>query len=143
MFSQTAEYALRASICLAQGAGGPMRAAEISAATKVPQDYLAKVLQALTRAGIVAARRGTNGGYALARPAGQVSILDVLNAVDPLKRITTCPLGLPAHGTKLCRLHRKLDDALATIERSFAEATLDQMTDASSGTSKPLCPTPG
>ncbi len=140
MFSQTAEYALRASIALAQNEGSPLPAAQIAASTKVPQDYLAKVLQALTRAGIVVTRRGTGGGYALARPAQEISILDVLNAVDPLKRITTCPLGLPAHGTRLCRLHRKLDDAIATIQKSFADATLDQMAESDKGTSKALCP---
>lgn len=139
MFSQTAEYALRAMICLVQGEAKPQTTLQIAAQTQVPPDYLAKVLQALTRSGLVTARRGLNGGYTLGRPAAQISILDVLNAVDPIKRITTCPLGLAAHGMRLCSLHRKLDDGLAQIEKLFAEATLDKMAEPNQG-SRPLCP---
>jgi Rrf2 family protein len=141
MFSQTSEYALRAAVCLAQNAGsGALTTAQIAERTKVPADYLAKILQTLTRSGLVTGRRGLNGGYALARPASQVSILEIVNAVDPIKRITTCPLGLEAHGTRLCKLHRQLDNALAHVEKTFAEATLDKMSEPERG-SRALCPT--
>lgn len=143
MFSQTAEYALRAMVCLVQGGPDPQPTAQIAAQTQVPQDYLAKVLQSLTRNGLVKARRGLYGGYALDRPAAEISILDVLEAVDPIKRITSCPLGLEAHGTKLCSLHRKLDDALAHMELIFRDATLDRMAGSDSGSSRALCDVSG
>jgi len=139
MFSQTAEYALRAMVSLVQGGPDPQPSAQIAQQTQVPPDYLAKVLQSLTRSGLVKARRGLNGGYSRARPASEITILGVLNAVDPIKRITTCPLGRAAHGTKLCSLHRKLDDALAHMEQAFGEATLDRMPDSKKGSSRALC----
>ena len=52
--------------------------------TKVPMNYLAKVLQLLARSEIVTGRRGVGGGYRLSRPASEVSMLDVINAIDPM-----------------------------------------------------------
>lgn len=130
MLSQTAEYALRAIVTLAQAAGGgPMTAQEIARRSKVPLDYLLKVLNSLARAGLVKAQRGRTGGFQAARPADRISVLDVVNAVDPLRRIHSCPLGLPAHAHRLCPLHRKLDDAVRTVEEAFAASTIASLTE--------------
>jgi Rrf2 family protein len=96
----------------------------IADATHVPPDYLAKVMQTLVRAGLVTGRRGRTGGYALARSAAETSVLEIVNAVDPIRRIHTCPLDLAHHATRLCPLHRRLDAAAEHIERLFADATL-------------------
>jgi hypothetical protein len=56
-----------------------------------------------------------------------MTVLDVVNAVDPIRRIRTCPLKLKAHATHLCPLHRKLDDALALVEDAFASARIAEM----------------
>ena len=53
-----------------------------------------------------------------------MTIADVINAVDPIERIKTCPLGIEAHGIQLCPLHRRIDDAMALIERTFQEITI-------------------
>lgn len=74
MFSQTAEYALRATVALAQDPDQPLTTAELARRTKVPQGYLSKVLQMLTREGLVRAIRGLHGGYQLSRPAIQITI---------------------------------------------------------------------
>ena len=63
MISQTAEYALRAVVCLATTPGTPMTTQEIAKITKVPQGYLAKVLQALSRGEIVQSQRDCMGIY--------------------------------------------------------------------------------
>lgn len=126
MFSQTSEYALRAMLCLAD-AEGRKTAPEIAAMSKVPQGYLAKILSELARAGLVYSQRGIGGGFSLARPAAEVSILDVINAVDPFRRITECPLKLAEHGTNLCALHRRLDDSLAYVESVLKQSTLAEM----------------
>jgi hypothetical protein len=47
--------------------------------------------------------------------------------LDPIERIRTCPLKIKAHGTTLCALHRKLDDAIATVEKAFAGSTLEEL----------------
>jgi Rrf2 family protein len=124
MFSQTAEYALRAVVWLAGNPDAPSTTHQIAKATRVPADYLAKVMQALGREGIVLAQRGKKGGFSLTVPAAEITILDVMNAVDPLKRIRTCPLSLKGHGANLCPLHRRLDNAMDQIERAFGETPI-------------------
>jgi Rrf2 family nitric oxide-sensitive transcriptional repressor len=65
----------------------------------------------------------------------------VIETVDPIQRIRTCPLGLKAHGTKLCPLHRRLDDALALVETAFRESTVGDMLREPTKR-KPLCDFP-
>ena len=125
MLSQTAEYALRAMVSLARG--GPHTVQDVAADARVPLDYLSKILNALGRAGLVSAQRGRGGGFQAARPANQISVLDVVTAVDPVRRIHTCPLALAAHGTNLCPLHRKLDDAARSIEDAFRSTTIGSL----------------
>src|SRR5688572_21191147 len=98
MLSQSVEYALRAMVFLAGDEDAPKTTEEIARVTRVPQAYLSKVLQNLNHAGLVRSQRGIGGGIALARPAKEVTILEVVNAVDPLQRIRECPLGLASHG---------------------------------------------
>lgn len=141
MFSQTVEYALRAAVHLASQSDRRCTAREISAATKVPKPYLAKVLQQLHRAGILSAQRGVGGGVSLAKPAETLTILEIVNAVDPLRRIRTCPLGLTSHGTRLCPLHRRMDLAMASVESAFASSTLAEILDEPTS-SIPLCEFP-
>lgn len=138
MFSQTTEYALRAIVWLAAQGAEPQTTLQIAAATQVPAGYLAKVLQSLGRARLVSSRRGLHGGFALARPAGAIRVLEVVNAVDPIRRIETCPLGLKSHGKKLCALHRRLDNAIAHIEKAFSESTIGDLL-AEPSNSSPLC----
>ena len=138
LFSQTAEYALRAVVWLADHLDQPQTNQQIAEATRVPAGYLSKVLQALGRADLVRSQRGLHGGFALTRPPGELTVLDVVNAVDPVQRIHTCPLGLASHGKNLCPLHRKLDNALQSIENSFASTTIEEIIKTPAG-SKPLC----
>jgi Rrf2 family protein len=140
MFSQTVEYALRAAVHLASR-NEPCTTDEIARVTLVPRAYLSKVLQSLTRAGVVQSQRGLGGGMTLARSPSEITILEVVNAVEPLKRIRTCPLGLASHGTHLCPLHSRLDGALAMVETAFRNSTLAEIL-AEPSPSIPLCPFP-
>ena len=63
----------------------------------------------------------------LAKAPEELTLLEVVTAVEPIKRIRTCPLGLPGHGVELCLLHRRLDDVLATVEAAFRETTLAEL----------------
>jgi Rrf2 family nitric oxide-sensitive transcriptional repressor len=138
MFSTTTEYALRSVVLLAMRRGTPQTAQQIAAETKVPIDYLFKVLQSLSRAGLVQAQRGKNGGFSLLNDPADISIYDVVQAVDPIKRIPKCPLGIKEHGVRLCSLHRKLDDAVRHIEEAFSSTKLADLIDDSSPI-RPLC----
>lgn len=141
MLSQTVEYALRAAVYLAGQVEAPQTNEQISAATKVPAAYLSKVLQSLNRAGLVHAQRGVRGGFSLARSPDELSILEVVNAVDPIQRIHICPLGLKSHGVRLCPLHKRLDDAMAQVEQAFSGTTLSEIL-AQPTKSVPLCDFP-
>ena len=138
MSSRTAEYALRAVVMLGSSPGSPRTTQQIAEQTQVPSGYLSKVLQALGRAGVVAAHRCLYGGFVLARPLNELTILDVINAIDPLERIERCPLGLAEHGDRLCPLHRHLDQGIAEMEALFRRTTICQLL-AEQDTSQPLC----
>ncbi|MFM8893326.1 MAG: RrF2 family transcriptional regulator [Planctomycetia bacterium] len=138
MLSQTVEYALRAATYLATVSEQSRTVEQIAEVTHVPVAYLSKVLQQLVRAGIVVSRRGAGGGFMLAKAPAKLRILEIVLAVDPIQRITTCPLGLAAHGKRLCPLHRRLDNALAEMEKAFAASTLAEIL-AEPTKSVPLC----
>ncbi len=127
MLSQTIEYALRAMTHLATLAPGmSVSSSVIAQHTQVPQGYLSKVLRDLVVADLVRSQRGPNGGFTLARSAADISIYDVVNAVDPMQRITECPLGNPDH-VQLCPLHRRLDQAMDMVEREFKATSLGEL----------------
>src|SRR5262245_13220612 len=107
MFSQTVEYALRAMMHLASLDGTPETSERIAAETRVPPGYLCKVMRDLVRARLVESFRGRGGGFVLAARPESVTILDVVAAVDPIRRIHKCPLDKVEH-TKLCPLHQRL-----------------------------------
>ena len=127
MFSSTAEYALRAVVHLATRPTEASTVQQIAQATKVPAGYLAKVLQDLARAGVVSGQRGPNGGFVLNGPVSRLTMLEVINAVDPINRITRCPLDIPAHSPKLCKLHQQLDDAIASVQAALGNARIADM----------------
>lgn len=138
MLTQTAEYALRAMTALAMRPGESMTAAALADATRVPPDYLAKVLQQLGAAGLIRGRRGVGGGYALDRAASDVRLIDVINAVAQMRTVESCPLGPGSAPGELCSLHRAIDRALQAAIVIFEDMTIeDVLTDDESRV--PLC----
>ena len=127
MFSQTVEYALRAVVHLASHAPRSQTTDQIAERTLVPKAYLSKVLQGLCRAGIVHSQRGIGGGMVLVSHPDQLTVLEVVNAVEPIQRIRACPLGLKTHGVNLCPLHKRLDNAMAMVEDAFRSTTLGEV----------------
>ena len=127
MFSKTVEYALRAVVHLAQESPQAKKTSDIATATKVPSAYLPKILQSLRSAGVVNLQRGVGGGVSLAKSPEDLTILDVVNAVEPIERITTCPLGLKSHGTHLCALHKQMDNVIEQMETAFANMTVAKL----------------
>ena len=141
MMTQTVEYALRAMTILAYREGESCTTEAVADLTKVPVAYLAKILQGLAKAGLIRTQRGVGGGVSLAKKATELTILDVVNAVEPIRRYKVCPLGIQSHGAQLCPLHTRLDKSLADLEESFRGMRLaDILSEPSS--SKPLCEIP-
>ena len=137
MLSKTAEYALRAVACMGKRPGQPASADLLANETKVPRRYLTRVLQDLASAGMVRSRPGPGGGYELDCETDELTILDVVNAVAPVERIRSCPLGLKTH-TELCPLHAELDRAYAATEAAFAGVTIHELVESTSPI-VPLC----
>lgn len=133
MLSTTAEYALRIMILLTESGGGPRTGAAIAQAAKVPADYAGKVLATLRRAGLVGGQRGRRGGFALRCDPRRTTLLDIVDAIEPIERITACPLGREAHRRRLCPLHRRLDDLIVLLQSSLAGMTLQSVVDGDDG----------
>lgn len=100
--TKKADYGLMALKYLAEqtaaagGATAAQSAKDIAQAYHIPPPLLAKILQTLARAGLLVSHAGTNGGYALARPANQISAFEVIRAIDGPLFITSC---ITIHGT--------------------------------------------
>lgn len=141
MLSQTTEYALRIVVYLASSKGSPATIPQIATATQTPAGYLAKVLRNLALAKLVRSQRGLHGGSVLARPADAITVLDVVQAVDPIQRIKQCPLGIKSHGINLCPLHRRLDEAFAMVEQAFASSSIAELVPKQAD-AEPFCDPP-
>ena len=86
--SAKADYAIRAAVELAAAGDGPVKGERIATAQEIPSNFLENILADLRNAGIVASRRGADGGYWLARGAEEISLADVIRAVDgPLANV--------------------------------------------------------
>lgn len=127
MLSRTTEYALRAAIYLAKAGAENVTAQVIAEATKVPEGYLSKVLNTLARARIVSSQRGPSGGFALTIPPTELTMLRVVEAVEPLPRIKACPLNIAEHSGELCPLHAVLAGLVDAIETTLSNTTIAQL----------------
>ncbi len=107
----------------------------------MPAAFLAKILQGLSRAGLVKSPRGVGGGVSLNRRPAEMTVLEVVNAVEPIRRITACPLGSVEHAVSLCPLHSCIDAAIAAFETAFGGVTLAD-TISRRESHGPLCPPP-
>ena len=141
MISRTAEYALRTVIWLAAHPDERVSTARIAEQPQMPKGYLStKILPALTRAGLIQSTAGRAGGVQLAKAPEEITLLEVIRAVDPSPRVACCPLGLEEHQHELCALHRRLDEAAAMAERAYAETTVAEVA-AEHAAAEPLCET--
>ena len=81
--SRTVSYAVRATLQLAQlSAQGPVPCSKLAAEGKMPERFLLQILRNLVTHGILRSTRGVDGGYALVRPAEQISLLEVIEAIE-------------------------------------------------------------
>jgi Rrf2 family iron-sulfur cluster assembly transcriptional regulator len=94
MITRTGVHALKAMAYLAGlPAGAYEGAGEIAARIKAPRNYLGKLLRQLARAGLLEGRKGSRGGFRLARARGSISLYDVLEPIEYVSRIKGCILG--------------------------------------------------
>lgn len=117
--TRQADYAMRAVLYLATYRLANTR--EIAKAQSVPREYLAKIVQELARAGIVKTQRGVGGGITLARPPEEISLIDVLEAIEGPLTINRCfshPRECPRES--FCSMHYELGIIQKSLEQMFS-----------------------
>jgi Rrf2 family protein len=128
--SQTAGYAILALGCLHETSGRLAQSQELADCTGVPKPYLSKILNSLAQRGLIIAKRGYRGGFALARPAYTITVLDVVEAVEGKPWVPQCLLGLmPCTDTRSCPMHNFWVKQQNAIEKEMRHVTLADVAD--------------
>ncbi|TAL13664.1 MAG: Rrf2 family transcriptional regulator [Chloroflexota bacterium] len=124
--SHRGDYAVRAALALAiLDDGRPVPARELAARMDIPQAFLAHVLRDLVRAGIAIGTTGRSGGYRLAVPASQVSLLRIVDASEDRGTLPRCVIrGGACRASARCAVHIAFDTANVAMRRELAAATL-------------------
>lgn len=121
-----------AVVVLTQMANEPdkrVTAPQLSDESNVPAPTVAKVLKALAKEGVLASQRGVNGGYRLARPAGDISMLEVIRALEGPISLTACVDGAEGdcNVELLCPVRGNWDRVNTAIRSALADVSLEDM----------------
>lgn len=130
--SKKTEYALMAAKFMALSNGsGYSTARAISESYNIPYQLVAKVLQSLVRSNIAVSAKGMNGGFSLAKKPEQISVIDIIKAVESNYRITNCmqPNGSSEDCSHFdcCKIRDPLIEIQKKIDKVFSETTLLQI----------------
>ncbi|MBI4892431.1 MAG: Rrf2 family transcriptional regulator [Acidobacteria bacterium] len=121
--TRAADYAVRVMVHLA-GLPAGVRATrdEMAVSGDVPEAFLSKILQSLTRAGLIASHRGVSGGYLLGRPAASITVLDIVEAMEGPLQLNACVGSKPTCGRAgICSVHDiwlRAQEALTSVLQS-------------------------
>lgn len=129
LYSSACENAIRAMTFLAQRpAERRTPLAEIAAAEDLPHPFLGKVSGRLVRAGLLRSARGPMGGFVLARPASEISLLDIRAALDGTEDLEACAVGLdPCSDDTPCPLHETWKSLRTALKEYLKRTTLADM----------------
>lgn len=129
LLSKTCNYGIRAALYVASQQDRqfvPIR--EIAQELNISFHFLTKILQILTQKNIMNSYRGPNGGVSLAKSADQITIYDIIEAIDGLKLFEECILGLPGCGNdKPCPFHDNWKAVRADLKNTFQSSTLSDL----------------
>jgi len=128
MITRETDYAIRALLRLAQqGDGQAVSTTVLAQDMEIPYRFLRRILLKLGERGLVHSTRGKQGGLRLARPAGAVTLLDVVGAMDPDAITLNICLGDAAHAcprSERCVVHYELADIQQALHQRFADISL-------------------
>ncbi|GAB4339179.1 MAG: Rrf2 family transcriptional regulator [Calditrichia bacterium] len=131
LLSNTCDYGIRAALYVATQKNRdfvPIR--EISEELNISFHFLTKILQKLTQAGLMTSFRGPNGGVTLARPAAQISLYDIIVAIDGPMLFKECVLGLANCGDEApCPLHHQWAGIRSQLMAMFQNSILENMSE--------------
>lgn len=107
IFSRQCEYALQAVLFLAlRKEGTRVSIKELTRKLQIPYHFLGKIMQDLTRKGLLVSAKGPRGGFALAMPASEITLFHVIDAIDGADFTRTCVMGFPeCSGKHPCAVH--------------------------------------
>lgn len=129
MLSDTAEYALRAVLYIADNQDeGMVRVEPLAEALRVPRNYLSKTLYALTKAGVLTSMRGPRGGFALTVPADEMTLYQVVEVFDTIEAKRTCLLGRKqCNDANPCPAHHRWKGIADQIAEFFRSTTVGDL----------------
>ena len=129
IYSKSTQYAIRALIQLARaGEGEFVRTADVAGTSDVPPPFLSKIVQALTRAGLVQSLRGRGGGICLTRSPATIALDDIVAAVDGKDLTRECALGLSiCSDIAPCPIHDAWKKVRESLLLELHEQTLDAL----------------
>lgn len=129
MFSKTLEYAIRAMIFIAQKSKTGIRVGikEIAKAIDAPEHFIAKILQDLSRKGLVQSLKGPTGGFYLEEESSHCSLADIVKAIDGNKLFTGCGLGLKnCSEIRPCPIHNEFKKVREDIYNMLENARIGE-----------------
>ncbi len=129
MFSKTCEYAIRAMLFIAQKSeqGNKIGIKEISKGVGAPEHFLAKILQDLSRKGLVQSIKGPNGGFFIGDSSRKTTLADIVKAIDGDQLFTGCGLGLKNCSEKNpCPLHDEFKVIRKKIHNMLESSTVSE-----------------
>lgn len=131
LFSRQCEYALQAVLYLARKPEGEMTPIrELTDRLEIPYHFLGKILQDLTRKRLLRSMKGPTGGFALAKPAGEITLLQVVEAVDGTGFFNECVLGFPeCGGANPCPVHDRWGSLREEIQAMLLGKDIAQLAD--------------
>jgi Rrf2 family iron-sulfur cluster assembly transcriptional regulator len=138
MLSQTAEYALRTVLLIAErGAEAPVRVDRIAEELGVPRNYLSKTLHQLARAGVLSSSRGPGGGFRLAVPPARLRLVRVIEPFDDIGGGRRCLLGRPVCSDRTaCRAHERWKATGEALAAFFQDTTVAELLREGTGAAK-------
>jgi Rrf2 family protein len=133
--TRAADYAIRVMVHLAGVPSGLRTCKEdIAQSTEVPGEFLSKILQSLSRARLVRSRRGVRGGFELARPGAEITMLEVIEALEGTLELNVClSQGANCGRRWWCPAHMVWMEAQTAMVRVLAATTLDHLVRAAAG----------
>ncbi|WP_276483514.1 RrF2 family transcriptional regulator [Paraflavitalea pollutisoli] len=129
VFSKTCEYGIRAVLYIAHRTtdGSRVGIKEIAAAVDTPESFLAKILQDLSRKGVIQSIKGPNGGFFLETPSLQRPLADIVKALDGDEVFSGCGMGLTQCSEKNpCPLHKEFKKVRNQLAHMMTTTTIGQ-----------------
>jgi len=132
IFSKKCEYGLQAALYLsAHTDRGTIASDEIAKELHIPKEFVSKILQSLTKFGLIASKKGKSGGFFLAKNPSEIKLINIVEAIDGLDIFDNCVLGFPqCDPDHPCPVHHRWGNLRTEAYEMLSEETLDQLTES-------------